>query len=88
MDKPRRSFNKLKNFFNSALIYLHLDPLLLKIVEIDVSDFAIGAILYELEDDKLQPVTFYSCKIDKLEINYKIHDKEIVAMIGVLNEWR
>jgi hypothetical protein len=58
------------------------------IVENNTSDFTIGVILSLLEDGKLQPVAFDSRKMDKCEINYEIHDKEILAMILVFKVWR
>jgi len=50
------------------------------IIETDVSDFAIGAILLQ-GDNKgtLHPVVFHSWKLQLAEINYENHDKELLG---------
>jgi len=39
---------------------------------------------------KGEPLTiaFYSRKMDKAEINYDIHDKELLAIVAPLKKWR
>jgi len=57
-------------------------------VETDASDFAIGAVLSQVIDGQLHLITFYSRKMDKAEIYYDIHDKELLAILAVLKKWR
>ena len=59
-------------------------------VEADSSDFATGAVLSQQspEDDKWHPVAFLSKSLSPVEQNYKIHDKEMLAIIRALEEWR
>ena len=64
-----------------------LDPDLACIIECDASDFAIGAILSQDFNARLHPVAFHSRKINKHEINYEIHDKELLAITSAFNEW-
>ena len=40
------------------------------------------------EDNKLHPVAFYSRKFSAAEINYEIHDKELLAIVDSFQEWR
>ena len=40
------------------------------------------------EDGKLYPITFYSRKFSAAEINYEIHDKELLAIVVSFQEWR
>ena len=58
------------------------------IVECDPSDFAISAIFSQIVDGPLYPVAFYSQKISKHEINYEIHDKELLSITSAFKEWR
>ena len=45
-------------------------------MEIDASDFALGAILSQMgENEKIHPFAFYSKKLFAAEINYEIHHK-------------
>ena len=58
-------------------------------MEVDVSDYAIGEVLsMEGEDGKWRPVTFLSKSLNETERNYKIHDKEMLAIIRGLESWR
>jgi len=59
-------------------------------IEADSSDFATGAVLSQQSttDGKWHPVAFYSKSLSSVERNYKIHDKEMLAIICVLEEWR
>jgi len=59
-------------------------------VEADSSDFATGAVLSQQStvDRKWHPVAFYSKSLSSMERNYEIHDKEMLAIICVLEEWR
>ena len=52
------------------------------------SDFTIGAVLSQqsMTDRKWHPVAFYSKSLFSMERNYKIHDKEMLAIIRVLEE--
>ena len=59
-------------------------------IEADSSDFASGAILSQRlpREEKWQPVAFYSKSLSPVEWNYEIHDKEMLAIIYALEEWR
>src|SRR6202522_1204988 len=59
-------------------------------IEADSSDFATGAVLSQesLEDNKWHPVAFLSKSLSSVERNYEIHDKEMLAIIRALEEWR
>jgi len=39
-------------------------------------------------DGKWHPIAFYSKSLSSVEQNYKIHDKEMLAIIRALEEWR
>ena len=79
----------LKKAFTSAPILTHVDPQKPFIIEVNTLDFALGSILSQQGDDeKLHPVFFYSRKFDTLEINYEIHDKELLAIVDSFAQWR
>lgn len=83
------SFNTLKEAFTTAPILVHFDPAKPATVETDASDFALGAILSQKgDDDKLHPVAFHSRKLTKPEMNYEIHDKELLAIVDSFFRWR
>ena len=54
-------------------------------VEADALDYATGEVLsIKCEDEKWRPVVFISKLLNATEQNYKIHDKEILAVICCL----
>jgi len=57
-------------------------------VEVDSSDFATGAVLSQqsMTNGKWHPVVFYSKSLSSVEQNYKIYDKEMLAIIRALEE--
>ena len=57
-------------------------------VECDASDFAIGAVLSQRQGDKWHPVAFLSKAMNATERNYEIYDKELLAVMTSLDEWR
>jgi len=58
-------------------------------VEADSSDFATGAVLSQqlTMDGKWHPMAFYSKSLSSVEQNYEIHNKKMLAIICVLEEW-
>ncbi|KAG5719434.1 hypothetical protein E4T56_gene20669 [Termitomyces sp. T112] len=67
-----------------------LEPQNKKKVEANSSDFATGAVLSQqsLEDEKWHLVAFYSKSLNMVEWNYKIHDKEMLAIIQLFKKWQ
>jgi len=59
-------------------------------IEADSSNFATRAVLSQQSttDGKWHPVAFYSKSLSSVERNYKIHNKETLAIIYALEEWR
>ena len=83
------AFEGLKQAFTSAPILMHVDPLKRFILEADASDFALGSVLSQISNDgQLHPVAFHSRKFEAAEINYEIHDKELLAIVDSFQQWR
>jgi hypothetical protein len=68
------------------LNYFDLDrPLTL---EIDASDYAIGAVCSQADaSNVLHPLAYFSWKLKDTELNYDIHDKELLAIVEALDKW-
>jgi len=84
------AFEDLKTVVTTALVLVspqESDPFQIKV---DSSDFATGAVLSQQSttDGKWHPIAFYSKSLSSVERNYKIHDKEMLAIIRALEEWR
>ncbi|MBW0481574.1 hypothetical protein O181_021289 [Austropuccinia psidii MF-1] len=81
-------FQILKATFTTAPIPSHFNPSLPTIVETYASDYAIGAVLSQVNDSGKHPIAFDSQKILPAELNYKIHDKELLGIVWALKQWR
>jgi hypothetical protein len=58
-------------------------------LESNASDYALGTILSQNgADGRLHLVAFHSQKFTTAEINYEIHDKELLAIVDSFQEWR
>src|SRR5712692_795468 len=57
-------------------------------LEADASNYAMGAVLLQYIDRKWRPVAFMSKSFNEVEQNYEIHDKEMLAIMIALDEWR
>ena len=82
-------FEKLKKKFIQELVLAALDLNKKMRMEVDASDYATeGVLSMEGEDGKWRPVTFLSKSLNETERNYKIYNKEILAIIRGLESWR
>jgi hypothetical protein len=77
----------LKKTFTSAPVLLHPDPAKPFTVETDASDFAIGVVLSQPDENGiLHPIVFYSWNCTPPDVNYPIYDKELSAIIATFEE--
>jgi len=75
--------------FTTAPALRHFDHEMEVFIETDASDYVSAGVLLQ-RDDKgvLHPVAYYSKKHSLAECNYDIYDKELMAIIKALEEWR
>ncbi|MBW0507863.1 hypothetical protein O181_047578 [Austropuccinia psidii MF-1] len=81
-------FQILKEAFTPAPILSHFNPSPLTILETDSSDHAWSAALSQVNDSGKHPIAFDSCKLLPAELNYEIHDKELLGIVWALKCWR
>jgi hypothetical protein len=83
------AFRALKAAFASAPILAPFDYSRRTVLETDASDWASGGILSQYDDSgALRPVAYFSSKHSAQECNYEIYDKELLAIIKSMEEWR
>jgi hypothetical protein len=89
-DAERDAFAELKRRVATAPVLMFPTDGQPYRVEADSSDFATGAVLSQLSptDDKWHPIAFYSKSLNAVERNYEIHDKEMLAIMRALEDWR
>ncbi|MBW0557061.1 hypothetical protein O181_096776 [Austropuccinia psidii MF-1] len=81
-------FQSIKEAFTTAPILSHFNPSLPTIVETDASHYALGAVLSQVNDSGKHPIAFDSRKLLPDELNYEIHDKELLGIVWALKCWR
>jgi len=58
-------------------------------VETDASDYVLAAILSIVtKDNEIHPVAFHSRTFSVAELNYDVHDKELLAIFEAFKMWR
>jgi hypothetical protein len=87
LDLCTTAVKALKQRFTRAPVLGRYNSPLPIILEPDAGDFAIGAVLLQTEDN-VQPVAFYSRKKTATELNYDIHNKQMLVIISSFKEWR
>jgi len=88
--EEQSAFDALKSAVTSTPVLASPDNSRPFRIEADSSDFATGAVLSQQspETGKWHPVAFLSKSLSPVERNYKIHDKEMLAIIRAMEEWR
>jgi len=88
--KEQDTFERLKTAVTTTLVLVLPQDLEPFRIEANSSDFASEAVLSQQlpREEKWHPVAFYSKSLSLVEWNYEIHDKELLAIIRALEEWK
>ena len=83
------ALDRVIHILTTEPVLTHPDPEKPFELEVDASDYATGAILFQRDDrGKPKPLGFHSKTLSKEEMNYDIYDKELTALDRGLDEWR
>jgi hypothetical protein len=82
------SSRNLKDAVKSAPVLQLADPAKQYIVTCDASDVGIGAVLEQECENGPHPVAIASRKLSGAEKNYPVHERELLAIVYALKEWR
>jgi len=83
------AFEMMVTAFTTAPALRHFDHEREVIIETDASDYVSAGVLSQRDDEGvLHLVAYYSKKHLPAECNYDIYDKELMAIIKALEEWR
>ena len=87
--KQQKAFESLIHELTHALVLAYYDPKKAVIIETDASKYVTAGIISQIGDDGfLRPIAFQSKSMSKSECNYDVHDKELLAIILALEDWR
>ena len=88
-DKEQKSFDQMKTSLTTVPVLVHFDPNKPITGETDASNYVCSGILsQQQEDGSWRPVAYRSKTMSKAQCNYDIHDKELLAIMQALKEWR
>jgi hypothetical protein len=83
------AFEGLKSRFISMAIVTHYNPWCPCIFETDALVFPLGVILSKCHNNgMLHRIAFYLRKFTSTEINYEIHNEELLAVVDSFKVWR
>jgi hypothetical protein len=57
-----------------------------KVLKTNASDFAVGACLYQIEDEQQRLIAYQSRKLSEPEERYEVHDKELLVIVKALQD--
>ncbi|MBW0534889.1 hypothetical protein O181_074604 [Austropuccinia psidii MF-1] len=77
-------FQIIKEAFTTAPILSHFNPSLPTIVDTGAYDYALGAVLSQMNYSGKHPIAFESCKLLPAELNYEIPYKELLGIVWAL----
>lgn len=84
----QRAFEALKQALSSAPVLQPPDFSKPFIINTDASELAVGAVLMQDHGEGPQPVAYYSRRHTPAERKYSARDKELLAIVAALREWR
>ncbi|MBW0579187.1 hypothetical protein O181_118902, partial [Austropuccinia psidii MF-1] len=87
----RRFIKNYSKKISSLTSFLKKDscfPLNEEALKTDASDYALGAVLSQVSDSGKHPIALNSHKPIPEELNYEIHDKELLGIVWALKRWR
>ncbi|QRW20440.1 Retrotransposable element Tf2 protein [Rhizoctonia solani] len=83
------AFQELKSLVTRSPVLIHSNPDLPYYLETDALGVAMGAILSQQgPDNRLHPIAYMLKSFSGAKANYDTHDKELLAIIKALEEWR
>ena len=81
------AFEQLKAALQSEPTLRLIDPALPIVISTDASGYAVGAVLQQKVDGKLQPAEYLSKRMGAAARRYPTHDKELLAIVTALRQW-
>jgi hypothetical protein len=84
----QQAFQQLKDAMMKKPVLLLPDQSKPFVLVTDASGYAIGATLCQDQGDGLRPVAYLSMKMNSHELNYPVHEQELLAIIISMTTWR
>jgi len=88
-EECEKAFVELKRKFTTGPILFHYHPERKRQIERDESDLCKAGIFSQYKPDRLwHPLAYYNKRFLPAELNYDVHDKEMIVIVNWFQEWR
>ena len=88
-EEQQQAFETIRDKILSHQVLITFDPNKPVELETDASDYAMGAQIGQRDEHgKVRPIAFFSKKLHGAELNYPIYDKEFLAIIQAIKEFK
>ena len=87
-DETRQFFHDLKKMFTSKSLLQHFNSKLIINIKLNLLNFVISFILFQLHDDKWRSITFWWKTKTAAEKNYDINETEMLAIVKTCKKWK
>ena len=89
MKLQKQVFQEIKKKFKKKSILIHFNYEKSVIIDMNASERVMRAQLQQTDDKKQrQLITCYAWKLTLTEQQYDVHDREMLAIIEALEQWR
>lgn len=83
------AFARLKDDLSKATLLAHPDVSLPLVLMTDASDRAVGGALHQRRSStQLEPLAFFTCKLDQAQRSYSTYDRELLAVYLSIKHFR
>jgi transposase InsO family protein len=86
-NEEQNSFTKIKQLLASSPLLKFPESELTFIIQVDASNYGIGAVLMQDSGQGEQPVAFMSQKLNKQQRNWNTTEKECFAVVTSIRKW-
>ena len=90
--EPLKAFRKLQDEFAKGRMLITFNPKRVTYVKIDGCDVSLGGTLKQVYEEDgqefIRAVAFHSRTFSTSELNYDVHDKELLAIVDCFRVWR
>ncbi len=79
-------FHTLKKSLSRMAHLRILNSTCKKVLKTNMSDFTVGACLYQIKDEQQRLIAYQSRKLSEPEERYEVHNKELLVIVKALQD--
>lgn len=87
-NETESSFNEIKESFSKQILLNHFDSEARLILTVDASTIAIGGVLQQIRNERVEPLALFSKKLSPAETKYSAFDRVLLAIYLNIKHFR